>query len=81
MTPLANDPGQVAFSRGEMKDYPLRRLGLRQDNLVRIFDELTNDEAKELLHASKPPHAVAFFRAFVIRLPTVSEGRAPTPTQ
>ena len=64
-----------------MKDHPLRRFGPRKDNLVRVFDELTNDEEKELLHASTPAQAVAFLRAFLMMLPTVSEGRAPTLTQ
>jgi hypothetical protein len=78
---LANYPWHVALARGEMKDHPVRRFGLRKDNLVRIFDELTDDEEKELLHASRPAHAAAFLRALVMILPTVSEGRAPTPTQ
>jgi len=53
VTPLANDPGHIALSRGQMKDQPFSCLGLRKDNLVREFDELANDEEKELLHASK----------------------------
>lgn len=50
VTTLADDPGHIALSRGQMKDHPFSCLGLRKDNLVRIFDELTDDEAKELLH-------------------------------
>ncbi len=53
MAALANDSWHVALARGEMKDHPFRRFGLRKDNLVREFDELANDEEKELLHASK----------------------------
>jgi len=64
-----------------VKDHAIRCFGLRKDNLVRIFDELTDDEAKELLHASGAAQAVAFLRALLIMLPTVSEGRAPTLTQ
>jgi hypothetical protein len=78
---LANDSWNVALARGQMKDHLFRRFGLRKDNLVWKFNELADDEAKELLHASEPAQAVAFFRAFVIMLPTVCEGRAPTLTQ
>jgi hypothetical protein len=78
---FANYPWHIALARGKMKDNPLGRFSLRKDNLVRIFDELADDEEKELLHASQSAQAVAFFRALLMMLPTVSEGRAPTPTQ
>ena len=78
---LSNDSRYVALARSEMKNHFVRRFGLRKDNLVWKFNELANDEAKELLHASEPAQAVAFFLAFVMMLPTVCEGRAPTPTQ
>ena len=81
MPALADDSGDVAFPGSQVKDNAIGRFGLRKDNLVRIFDELTDDEAKELLHASGPAQAVAFLRALLMRLPTVSEGRAPTLTQ
>ena len=78
---LTNDPWHIALTNRQMKDHPLGRFSLRKDNLVRIFDELADDEEKELLHASMSAQAVAFFRALLMMLPTVSEGRAPTPTQ
>ena len=81
MPALADDSGDVAFPGSQVKDNAIGRFGLRKDNLVRIFDELTDDEAKELLHASGAAQAVAFLRALLIMLPTVSEGRAPTLTQ
>jgi hypothetical protein len=81
MAALSNDPGNVALPGRQVKNHAIGRFGLRKDNLVRIFNELTNDEAKELLHASGAPQAVAFFRALLMMLPTVSEGRAPTLTQ
>ncbi len=81
MPTLSNDSGDVALPGGQVKNHAIGRFGLRKDNLVRIFDELTDDEAKELLHASGPAQAVAFLRALLMMLPTVSEGRAPTLTQ
>ena len=81
MATLADDSGHIALARGQMENHPLGRFGPRKDNLVWKFNELTDDEAKKLLHASEPAQAVAFFRAFEIMLPTVCEGRAPTPTQ
>jgi hypothetical protein len=81
MPAFSNDSGDVALSGGQVKNHAIGRFGLRKDYLVRIFDELTDDEAKELLHASGPAQAVAFLRALLMILPTVSEGRAPTLTQ
>jgi hypothetical protein len=81
MTTLSNDSGDVALPGGQVENHAVGRFGLRKDNLVRIFDQLTDDEAKELLHASRPAQAVAFLRALLMMLPTVSEGRAPTLTQ
>jgi hypothetical protein len=81
MPTLSNDSRDVALPGGQVKNHAIGRFSLRKDKLVRIFDELTDDEAKELLHASGPAQAVAFLRALLMMLPTVSEGRAPTLTQ
>jgi hypothetical protein len=65
MPALSYDSGDVALPGGQLKNHAITRFGLRKDNLVRIFDELTDDEAKELLHASTPPSRGRFLPGFV----------------
>jgi hypothetical protein len=81
MPTFSNNSGDIALSGRQVENHAIGRFSLRKDNLVRILNELTDDEAKELLHASGPAQAVAFLRALLMILPTVSEGRAPTLTQ
>jgi hypothetical protein len=81
VTSLADDSWYVALARRQMKGHPVSGLSPRENNLVGKLNEFADDEAKELLHASAPAQAVTFFRALVMMLPTVCEGRAPTLTQ